>query len=737
MLGLAGSRNGAWRRVGVAAAVFAATSLGVVATAGAQPTVGATGQPGPARMVTPLSDATRSVDVNIESGNLLLTETDLADANSTYHVVYRRSYNSLSSIDGIIGKRWVLNVSPQVFITQSGSVATVHGPDGFNVTMDDNGDGTYTAIEGFDGTLTRAGNGTYTLTRGSTGDIFTFNSQGVLTHTTDATGRTFTVANTSAAGKTVLSSYGTADGRRINVSYNGDSRVREIDDPASTHRYYTYGSAGYLNQYTGPAGNTTYTYNANGHLTYAAYPDGVTVAIVPLTDGRTSSVTIHRPGGSADQTWSFAYGAHQTTVTAPGGAQTTYYFGGDELLVDEPGTLDAVAETYSSDYGVSQSVAQQWMVVQGRAQGADDEIIVSDAGPAFGGIWFDNDTRTVKVAARGDAPAGVIQSIMNSHLVADQTDIVTVEYSQHDLQLAQPGLSDSVEPLIEAGVVRVRLDIPQNALVAEVASSATAPQRQQVVSAAAESTVRVLVNDVTDTTFDQPALACTPTGDLPVYCDDPLRGGIRIESLEFDDGGSDSRCTAGFIAFGTGERPAMPKGEPFVLTAGHCLSNFTPSQSTWAHAGVNGIYNIGSSALFFFGQGTDVGAIHADQAESRRSWVMRGESTSGSTTRMVDYPIRSSALNHEGQYLCLSGATHGTRCGRIIQLGVDQPVGGVPMRDLAAFHSCGAGPGDSGGPLYIGFHAHGTLSGGDGCRFVFVGARTAEFRLGVRIGPPQ
>jgi hypothetical protein len=109
----------------------------------------------------------------------LLQEVDLPDATTTYHVVYRRSYNSLSSVDGIVGKRWVLSPSPQVFITQPGTTATIHGPGGFVVDMDANGDGTYTAIDGFDGALTRAPDGTYTLTRASTQEQFMFDSQGV------------------------------------------------------------------------------------------------------------------------------------------------------------------------------------------------------------------------------------------------------------------------------------------------------------------------------------------------------------------------------------------------------------------------------------------------------------------------------------------------------------------------------------------------------------------------------
>jgi YD repeat-containing protein len=722
--------------LGVATAMLFGAS---VATAGAQPTAGNTGQPGPIRMVSVLADADRTVDVDVQSGNLLLTDVDLPDAAATYHVAYQRSYNSLSPVDGIIGKRWVLNVSPQVFITQTGSTATVHGPDGFEVTMDDAGNGSYTAVEGFDGTLVRASNGTYTLTKTSTGQQLSFDSQGALTGETDAAGIAFTVTNTSAAGKTVLSSFGTPDGRRINVSYNGDSRVREIDDPASIHRYYTYNANGYLATYQGPAGTTTYTYDTNGHMTSAAYPDGTSVTIVPLADGKTASVTVHRPDGSADQTWSFAYGAFQTTVTAPDGTQTTYYFGGNDLLVDEPEGLDAVADAYVADYGTSSAVATQWMVDQGRTEGAEDDIIASAAGPAFGGMWFDNDTRTIKVAMRSDAPAGVVQNIMNQHLVASVTDIVNADYSQHDLEMAQPGLIDSLQGLVDAGLVKISLDIPNNSIGVEIATTATPAQRQQVQDAAAESTVRVLVSDSEETQFGMEPLACSPTGTLPARCGSPLRGGVFMESLEENSDGKTAFCTTGFLAWGTGGTPGMTAGEPYMLTAGHCLSNFPDITSHWLYYGPASnaqIHDVGVSALYFYGRGTDVGAIHVTD-DDYKSWVFRAESGTGSTSRMTDYPVRASAVSHVGQYLCLSGARWGTRCGRVSALGVPETIGNVPVRDFGELHSCGVDEGDSGGPIYIGFHAHGLVSGVSGCTVAFVGARTAEDRLGVRIGPAQ
>ena len=142
-------------------------------------------------------------------------------------------------------------------------------------------------------------------------------------------GRPFTVQNTSAAGHTVLSSYGTSSGRRANLSYTGDSMVRELDDPASGHHYYTY-TSGRLTRYEGADGaQTNYGYDTYGLLNRVATSDGTIVTTSNLPDGRVATFTVTPIGGTA-QTTSFDYTiAGQTTVTTPDGKSLVYVYDND------------------------------------------------------------------------------------------------------------------------------------------------------------------------------------------------------------------------------------------------------------------------------------------------------------------------------------------------------------------------------------------------------------------------
>lgn len=270
--------------------------------------------------------------INVASGNALIRVRDLADGLPTYHVVVDRAYNSLlPDVFSILSPRWKFGVGPDTKLTvESNQDATVVGPSGYLIRFARQTDGTYVAPQGFDGTLTKTSTG-WTLTRTSQGDEFGFDNSGTLTWTKDNEARDFTVQGTSAAGRTVLSSYGTNSGRRVNLSYTGDSLVRLMDDPASGHHYYRY-TAGRLTQYESPTGAiTTYGYDANGFLNSIAEPGGTTVALdVLAASGKVNSITTTPPGG-LPQTTSFVYTrrTYKSDVIAPDAVRRTYAYDDD------------------------------------------------------------------------------------------------------------------------------------------------------------------------------------------------------------------------------------------------------------------------------------------------------------------------------------------------------------------------------------------------------------------------
>lgn len=279
------------------------------------------------------SEGVGGTQINVASGNALVRTRDLADGPLTYNVVVDRVYNSLAAdAYGILSPRWKFDVGPETKLTvESNQDVTVAGPSGYRIRFARQPDGSYVAPGDFDGTLTKTPSG-WTLTRGSQSDEFGFDNSGTLTWTKDAQARDFSVQGTSAAGRTILSSYGTNSGRRVNLSYttSGDYFVRLMDNPASGHHWYRY-TGGRLSEYESPTGAiTSYGYDSNGFLDEIAEPGGTTVELNVLSSGKIDSITTTLPGG-VPQTTSFVYTrrTYKSDVTAPDTTRRTYAYDDD------------------------------------------------------------------------------------------------------------------------------------------------------------------------------------------------------------------------------------------------------------------------------------------------------------------------------------------------------------------------------------------------------------------------
>jgi hypothetical protein len=279
------------------------------------------------------STAVGGTQINVASGNALVRTRDLVDGPLTYNVVVDRVYNSLApDVYGILSPRWKFDVGPETKLTvESNQDATVAGPSGYRIRFERQGDGSYVAPDDFDGALAKTANG-WTLTRASQSDEFGFDGSGTLTWTKDAQARDFSVQGTSAAGRTILSSYGTNSGRRVNLSYttSGDYFVRLMDNPASGHHWYRY-SGGRLSEYESPTGAiTSYGYDSNGFLDRIIEPGGMTVELDVLSSGKINAITTTLPGG-VPQTTSFVYTRRtfKSDAIAPDGVRRTYAYDDD------------------------------------------------------------------------------------------------------------------------------------------------------------------------------------------------------------------------------------------------------------------------------------------------------------------------------------------------------------------------------------------------------------------------
>lgn len=317
------------------------------------------GQPGFYTLIDAPLTADLTASVNVANGNLFVQSDDLTQDVATYDVLLSRYYNSQATTQvGGLGPRWSLSVGPDVSLTESNGVVHLTGPSRYTVDLTLQPDGTYGA-NGFAGSVTKAADGSYTFARDE-GDTIGFDATGQMVTYVDSAGNAFTVQNTSAAGKTFLGSYGTASGQRVNLSYNGQPRVIEVDDPASRHRYYRYDSQGRLSGYVDAAGGTTeYGYDASsGLLNRIATPDG-RVESITYSAGKVSTISIATPGQATyGQTFEYAAAdpsvcnnpaaVGQTTVAQvpSDGAPVTYCYdaSGTVVSVHDP-TPDATETT--------------------------------------------------------------------------------------------------------------------------------------------------------------------------------------------------------------------------------------------------------------------------------------------------------------------------------------------------------------------------------------------------------
>lgn len=542
--------------------------------------------------------------------------------------------------------------------------------------------------------------------------------------------------NTSAAGKTVLSSYGTPEGRRINVSYNGDSRIREIDDPASGHRYYTY-TNGLLTRYSGPNGVSTYTYNAAGHMTSASLANGTGYTIVPLADGRTQSLTVRTPGAAA-QTWSFSYGAIQTTVTNPDGSTTPYAFDDDGEVLEDPDVLQAAAEAYASDYNTSIETARAWMIVQDRSAPVGEQIGQTSIRDGYAGVWYDNDTRRVKLNLINGTPTAPAHQVLQSDHIDELTDIVMVTHTQEQIDNQLDSLTTRLTDIIAAGHLRLSRDTEHNAVLAEIATTATAGERSRVQAAAANASVKTSVTDAPEPDFDIQDTACgrhpVSTDDgFGLACDPPVRGGVRIDN--FADG-VQAVCTVGFTAV------SLSDLAPYVFTSGHCLSARNATDWQLRQPGSQSNLNLGPAHRWIFDSRGDVGIIRVTNPAVGRPFrplVFFDRKTRLTSRRNPHFTIRRSSFSREKQYVCVAGATSGSHCGRITRERVTgRNQSGIVTHNLGLARICGIRGGDSGGSVVRGRSAVGLIKGsGSNCAMTFNGANGAEAALNVKIVVPR
>jgi len=386
---------------------------------------------------------------------------------------------------------------------------------------------------------------------------------------------------------------------------------------------------------------------------------------------------------------------------------------------------DPVVADLARDRGVSLAEAQRRVDWQDRAPALAAEVEQALGADRFGGVWIGRDDDRLKVgvvATTGvaDAEAAAVAGAAAAQGLGEAADAVPVRFSLASLTTANTWLRDQL--------VRVNKDAPAalaagyttagNAVRLGVPAEPTAAQRH-VVDQARQRFGPMLVEYAN--TLRVRSEACSA-----LYCDPPLRAGVRI----YNPG-----CTLGFLG------RSRSDAKLYAFTAGHCVDDNPAGAVYQTHFSDGSVHNIGPRHNFVLGGTGDMAIIRVtNEAGWRaRAWVYVRASTGrdgvAGTTRDESYPIWADGTSTDEMRICKSGIGQSTSCGRVKELGVTVHYDNenVTVGGLARTSYCSLG-GDSGAPVFASRTAYGIhVAGADGCVAFYQGIREAENLMNVNV----
>jgi Trypsin len=366
----------------------------------------------------------------------------------------------------------------------------------------------------------------------------------------------------------------------------------------------------------------------------------------------------------------------------------------------------AAGETDDGWSPAATTLANEWGIPIERAQARVDRqeaaaALADDArarfGASFGGAYLDQARDGVLMLGfTGAVPSAELDRLADRHGLRGLVAGIRVRNSQDRLEAVSAALSAGLASANAGAAVPIGLALRLDVNAVEVSQPATVPatdaQRRFLATAAArygETLLFVRSDEVPD------VAAC----DFP-DCDSPLRGGVSIHG--------DVTCTAGFMT------QSKVDTKKYVLTAGHCLDGDT--DATWhTHLANGNAVNIGQPHNFTFGAAGDMGIIRILDTGywNPKGWVYVTSSNGAyPTVTNSSYTIGGTGWSSPliGKYLCKTGQTTGTTCGKVEAVGQTVSYPGTTVHNLgrAKIYTC---KGDSGGPLYVKHVAYGLVSG--------------------------
>lgn len=385
---------------------------------------------------------------------------------------------------------------------------------------------------------------------------------------------------------------------------------------------------------------------------------------------------------------------------------------------------DGEAAGFARQRGIGLAEARQRLSWQAVAPDLS-EAVARDLGTRSGGVWVDvHDGDRVKVGVVGGPDPGTAEIVRRAAdavgLATDGYDLVGVRHPLATIEADNDWLGVEIARVNEgaSATLAAGLRPDRNAVELQAPRTGTLTAAQQALVAEARNRLgeKLLVGSYEG----RPE----PRSCGLVYCNTPLRGGVRISVSGLGS------CTSGFAA------KSKVDDKRYLLTAGHCgeASGTTANWTTKTYGGSAINYIIGPVWHWQWHGGGDMGIIRVNNATwwDPTAWVFVTDGPD--TTRDETYHISSDNVSVLGMRICTTGSFYGNSdCGFVTQLGMTVTYGGVTVKKLGRASFCGV-QGDSGSPMYALHVGYGLqVSGFSECDSLYQGIRSAELALNVNV----
>ncbi|MFH1777026.1 MAG: DUF6531 domain-containing protein, partial [Candidatus Omnitrophota bacterium] len=200
--------------------------------------------------------------INVASGNMFTSATDITIPAKGVLLELNRSYNSQDAFSGQFGAGWRTNYDITLTEQPDESILEVDEK-GIHTIYRKNPDSTYPASAGKHSILTKNPDATYTIQR-KHGKKLYFDANGRLVRIEDRNSNYIDVRRSSSGE--VLEA-GDFTGRKILFSHGASGKTLQVTDPANRIFEYEYDTAGNLVKVIDPLNNqTTYQYDEEHNL---------------------------------------------------------------------------------------------------------------------------------------------------------------------------------------------------------------------------------------------------------------------------------------------------------------------------------------------------------------------------------------------------------------------------------------------------------------------------------------